>query len=103
MGQFWEDYKAKKAEKRRIRAEEAAEMARTSHERFLQELQEIIDSLKKPEVPIDDAIEFYKEGTAVSEECAKSLEEAEQEVLLLNQKSDGEITLTKFDGNENEI
>ena len=51
-------------------------------------LDEIIASLDNDKLPLDEALELYKEGIALSAECKKSLENAKQQVKILDSTED---------------
>lgn len=62
-----------------------------SFEKSMNRLDEIIASLDNDKLPLDDALELYKEGIALSAECKKSLENAKQQVKVLdNSEASGE-------------
>ena len=48
-------------------------------------LDEIIASLDNDKLPLDEALELYKEGVALSAECKKALESAKQQVRIIEE------------------
>ena len=54
----------------------------------LQRLQEIVAALESGALPLEDSVNVYKEGLALTRACREQLEKARNEVRLL---SDGEF------------
>ena len=54
----------------------------------LQRLQEIVAALESGTLPLEDSVNVYKEGLALTKSCREQLEKARNEVRLL---SDGEF------------
>lgn len=61
-----------------------------SFEKSMNRLDEIITSLDNDKLPLDDALELYKEGIALSAECKKALENAKQQVRILDENKSSE-------------
>ena len=61
-----------------------------SFERSMNRLDEIIASLDNDKLPLDEALELYKEGVALSAECKKALEDAKQQVKILDSSKEHE-------------
>ena len=61
-----------------------------SFEKSMNRLDEIIASLDNDKLPLDDALELYKEGIALSAECKKALENAKQQVRILDENKSSE-------------
>lgn len=62
-------------------------------EKSMNRLDEIIASLDNDKMPLDEALELYKEGISLSAECKKELESAKQQVKILDEgvpSEDGE-------------
>ncbi len=55
-----------------------------TYEQKLERLSEIVSSLDNQKLPLDDALELYKEGITLSAECKKELENAKQQVKILD-------------------
>ena len=49
-------------------------------EKALQELEEIVEKLKKEDMSVDDATKLYEKGVASCETCEKILEEKKQKI-----------------------
>jgi exodeoxyribonuclease VII small subunit len=72
-------------------------------ERSLARLEEVVRKLESPQLSLDDAMQLFEEGVALSRECQKQLEEAEGRVEILLKKADGKLTPEPFElDNENE-
>lgn len=55
-----------------------------TYEQKLEKLNEIVSALDNEKLPLDDALELYKEGITLSAECKKELENAKQQVKILD-------------------
>ncbi len=55
-------------------------------EQSLKKLDEIIEKLENNETSLEDAIEIYREGTAILGSCRKQLEQAELLVTVANEE-----------------
>ena len=51
-----------------------------NYEQAINRLEEIVGILEKNEVPLDEALSLFEEGTKLSRQCAKLLEEAKQKI-----------------------
>ncbi len=64
-------------------------------EEMLDELEEIVQSLEKDDLKLDDSIAKFENGMKIARDCNKKLEEAEKRItILLN--DGGEITEENF-------
>ncbi|MEJ5367663.1 MAG: exodeoxyribonuclease VII small subunit [Bryobacteraceae bacterium] len=54
-----------------------------SFEKSLAELQQIVEELEKPGVPLERALELFEKGVQLSETCRKQLVEAESRIEIL--------------------
>lgn len=52
-------------------------------EKSLAELQQIVEELEKPGVPLERALELFEKGVQLSETCRKQLVEAESRIEIL--------------------
>lgn len=48
-----------------------------SFEKALSRLENIVDELEKESITLDESIELYEEGIALSKQCTEKLEDAE--------------------------
>ena len=54
----------------------------------LQRLDEIVRHLEKGDLPLNDSLSLYEEGTGLITACSKMLDEAEQRVVKLKKGPD---------------
>ena len=71
-----------------------------SFEESLEKLESIVSSLEKGDVPLDESIKLFEEGTALIANCNKLLENAEQKVKLLQIDENGDPNEVPFDEGE---
>lgn len=58
-------------------------------EQRLERLEEINESMKSPELPLESALSLFEEGIALAKELEKNLKKAEQRVeILTNAEAD---------------
>ena len=69
-----------------------------SFEKSVVRLDEIAARLEKGDVPLDDALGLFEEGTALVKLCAGLLDTAEQKVMLLTKGSGSEPAFESFAG-----
>ena len=65
-------------------------------EKALARLEEIVRALEGGNVPLEDLIKLYDEGTALVKSCTEKLNAAEEKVKIL-QVRDGVLTEEEFD------
>ena len=65
-------------------------------EKKLKRLEEIVEKMEAGELSLDDSLKHFEEGVKLSKECHKQLEEAEQKVQVLMEKSNGDTELKEF-------
>lgn len=64
-------------------------------EEMLDELEEIVQSLEKDDLKLDDSIAKFEHGMKIARDCNKKLEEAEKKItILLN--DGGEVSEENF-------
>lgn len=69
-----------------------------SFEAALARLDEILGSLERDNVPLDELMKLYEEGVGLLRSCNEQLDGAEQKVKLLKMSPDGtKMTLEDFD------
>lgn len=61
-----------------------------SFEQSLSRLDEIVRHLEKGDLPLNDSLSLYEEGTGLIKACSKMLDEAEQKVVKLKKGPDRE-------------
>jgi exodeoxyribonuclease VII small subunit len=65
-------------------------------ESALKELEEIVSTLEKGDLPLDAALKHFERGIALTRQCQTALKQAELKVEQLLEK-DGQQTLAPFD------
>ena len=66
----------------------AGKKAELSFEQSLGRLDEIVKHLEKGDLPLNDSLALYEEGTALIRSCSKMLDDAEQKVVKLKKGPD---------------
>lgn len=59
-----------------------------SFEQSMARLDEIVRHLEKGDMPLNDSLALFEEGTALISSCEKQLDEAEQKVVKLRKGPD---------------
>lgn len=54
-----------------------------NYEKAVERLEEIVDKLENGNLPLEDMMKLYEEGTVLAAKCAKSLEAAELKITEL--------------------
>jgi len=72
-----------------------------SFEQAIQRLEKIVAEMEAAELPLEDVLKKYEEGTALVRYCSQKLEEAEKKIEMLTKKADGSVELKPF-AEENE-
>ena len=68
-----------------------------SFEQMMQRLDEIVKHLEKGDLPLEETLKVFQEGTELAGACGKLLDEAEQQVVRLKKGSDGEPVELPFE------
>ncbi len=71
-----------------------------SFELSMARLEEIVTRMERGDVPLEQALSLFEEGTGLVSHCTKLLDEAELKVLKLSKGSDGEPVESEFEDNE---
>lgn len=71
-----------------------------SFENSMAELREIIDKLQSGNLPLEDSLKLFQEGTKLIAYSHKKLDEIQKKVKILTDENDGEITTQDFDTEE---
>jgi exodeoxyribonuclease VII small subunit len=67
-----------------------------SFEESLTKLEEIVAKLERGDLPLEDSVKLFEEGTRLSVECRKQLDEAEGKVEMLMKQRDGSMKKEPF-------
>ena len=65
-------------------------------EQSLGRLEEIVRQMERGDVPLEQALSLFEEGTALVSSCTKLLDEAELKVVRLTKGAAGEPQETEF-------
>ena len=57
-----------------------------SFEEALQALEEVVDSLEKGDLSLEQSLHLYERGVALSDRCQQALYDAEQKVRVLSER-----------------
>ena len=58
-------------------------------EESMQRLEQIVRAMERGDVPLEESLELFREGTALVERCGKLLDEAELEVKKITADAQG--------------
>ena len=75
-----------------------AEASKT-FEASIQRLEEIVKRMESGELPLEEALALFEEGTSLVKSSSKLLDEAELQVAKLMKGADGAPVETEFEGN----
>jgi exodeoxyribonuclease VII small subunit len=68
----------------------AKEIAKLSFEAALSELESIVSTLEKGQVPLEESIKLYERGELLKKHCESLLKSAEQRIEKITLGSNGE-------------
>ena len=71
-----------------------------SFEQSMQRLEEIVRLLERGDVPLEESLALFEEGSGLIAQCSKLLDNAEQKVIKLKKGSDGTPVELPFDTEE---
>jgi len=57
-----------------------------SYESAMSRLEEIVAHLENNDIPLDEGMKLFEEGTALVSKCSKMLKEAEQKITKLTKE-----------------
>lgn len=66
-------------------------------EQSMARLEEIVHHLESGDMPLNDTLALFEEGTGLISRCSKMLDEAEQKVVKLKKGTDGQPIELPFD------
>jgi exodeoxyribonuclease VII small subunit len=73
-----------------IKADQPADAVPVDFERSLAELETLVARLEKGDLALDDALQSFERGVALTRQCQGALKAAQQKVeILLNNSSNG--------------
>ena len=65
-------------------------------EQSVQRLDEIVQQMERGDVPLQEALKLFEEGTALVTSCNRLLNDAELKVVQLTKGADGDPQETEF-------
>jgi len=65
-------------------------------EENMQRLEQIVRAMERGDVPLEESLKLFQEGTALVESCGKLLDEAELQVKKIAAAADGTPTEEPF-------
>jgi len=71
-----------------------------SFEDSMNELKEIVDKLQTGNLPLEESIKLFQEGTKLIALSHKKLDQIQKKVKLLIEEKNGELTTKDFDTEE---
>ena len=69
-------------------------------EQALARLEKIVAEMESAELPLDEVVKRYEEGTRLVRFCAQRLEEAERKIEVLAKDKGGAVTTKPFEAEE---
>jgi len=67
-----------------------------SFEDSLRKLEEIVAQMERGDLPLEESVKLFEEGTRLSAECRKQLDEAEGKIEMLVKQRDGSMKREPF-------
>ena len=68
-----------------------------SFETAMKRLEEIVRTMERGEMPLEQSLALFEEGTALAAACRRELDKAEQQVVRLKKGADGTPEELPFD------
>ena len=72
-------------------------------EQAIQRLEKIVADMEGAELPLEDVLKKYEEGTRLVRFCSQKLEEAEKKIEVLAKKTDGSVVLEPFEPEQDKV
>ena len=73
-----------------------AEKKKLTFEQAMQQLELLVQSLEKGDVPLEKSLSLFEEATALVKTCQQQLDRAEAKVKILSAGPEGELTEEDF-------
>ena len=67
-----------------------------SFEAAMKRLEEIVRTMERGELPLEESLKLFEEGTALVRSCGKQLDEAEMKIVKLMKGPEGEPVEQEF-------
>lgn len=68
-----------------------------SFEESILRLEEIVRTMERGELPLEQSLQLFEEGTTLAKSCSKLLDEAELKIVKLMKGPDGEPIEMEFE------
>ena len=68
-----------------------------SFEAAMKRLEEIVRTMERGELPLEESLKLFEEGTALVRICTRQLDEAEMKIVKLMKGPDGEPVEQEFE------
>lgn len=65
-------------------------MQKMTYEKAVERLEEIVDKLENGNLPLEDMMKLYEEGTVLAAKCAKKLDAAQLKITELSDSRKGD-------------
>lgn len=78
----------------------ATRKGKTNFAEVLAELEALVETLEDNDTSLEQSMEAFEKGIALSRAAQKLLEEAEQKVMLLTQNEEGEAEISPLDNGD---
>ena len=78
-------------------SKKVADSGGMNFEQAIQRLEKIVADMESAELPLEDVLKKYEEGTRLVRLCTQKLDEAEKKIELLTKKPDGSAKLEPFE------
>ena len=75
-------------------------MAEPKFEKDLEKLEKIVESLEEGGLSLDVSLKKFEEGIQLAQRCEKALSSAEKKIEKLTRRSDGTLTTSPLDGED---
>ncbi|MBQ6832392.1 MAG: exodeoxyribonuclease VII small subunit [Oscillospiraceae bacterium] len=72
----------------------------TTFEENMTRLEQIVRAMERGDVPLEESLKLFQEGTSLVRECDKLLDHAQQQVTKIVTLADGSPAEEVLDGNE---
>ncbi|MCD7756536.1 MAG: exodeoxyribonuclease VII small subunit [Firmicutes bacterium] len=68
----------------------------TTFESAMQRLEQIVRAMERGDVPLDESLKLFQEGTELVRSCGQLLDEAEMQIQKVVKGADGAPTMEDF-------
>ncbi len=68
----------------------------TTFESAMQRLEQIVRAMERGDVPLDESLKLFQEGTELVRSCGQLLDEAEMQIQKVVKGADGTPTMEDF-------